>query len=348
MGAVQAQEYAPARWGLGQRLKNVGDAAIQKAFDDGRILRIHILRPTWHFVSPADIRWLLALSGPRVWARDASNRRDLELDAGVLARCDKIIGRSLRGRTWLTRTEIGQALGRGGVVANGRRLMHLMLHAELSGLVCSGPRRGKQFTYALLDERVPASKTLDRPDALVELAKRYFSSHGPATIRDYVWWSGLTVRDARAGIEGAGPALERESAGGLTYWAAPSRTVARAASGVHLLPIYDEYLIAYKDRGLVAPSYAVLGGGRTTDMFFHHVILGGRLAGSWRPVLTNRGVTVEVAPYGRLGRPARSAIEAAAERYGRFLAADVAVFVVPLTALRPVRGGAFPPPAARE
>jgi hypothetical protein len=170
LGAVQAQDYAGARWALGQRLRDVTDEAIETAFADGSILRTHLLRPTWHFVAPADIRWLLALTAPRVVAALAYNDRALGLDAAVFARSNDVIARALEGGRQLTRPELERALGRAGIATNGQVLAHLLMHAELDGVVCSGPRRGKQFTYVLLEERVPPARCLARDESLAELA----------------------------------------------------------------------------------------------------------------------------------------------------------------------------------
>ena len=200
LGAAQAQDYAGAKWALGLRAKGLTDAAVEQAFDEGAILRTHILRPTWHFVAPADIRWMLALSAPRVHAVNAYAYRTFELDAAVLARSRAALERALAGGRQLTRLELAKVLQRAGVQADGPRLAHVMMHAELDAVICSGARRGKQFTYALLEERAPRAKVLPRDEALAELTRRYFASHGPATLRDYVWWSGLTARDARAGM----------------------------------------------------------------------------------------------------------------------------------------------------
>src|SRR5947207_2505805 len=200
-GAVQAQDYSGAKWGIGQRTIGANDATIEKQFSDGAILRTHVLRPTWHFVVPADIRWMLALTAPRVKAAMAHYDRKLELDSPVLRRSQKVLTKALTGGKELTRTELAQALTKSGVRADGtQRLAHLVMHAELDGLICSGARRGKQFTYALLEERVAPAKKLSRDEALVELAHRYFTTRGPATPDDFAWWSGLTRTDAKRAV----------------------------------------------------------------------------------------------------------------------------------------------------
>src|SRR5687767_537173 len=204
-GAVQAQEYGPAKWGLGLRsCPATTDATIERAIDRGRILRTHILRPTWHFVAAADIRWMLDLTGPQVQRRMAPYDLQLGLDGGVKARAMGVLERALGDNGCLTRQELGPHLQRAGLPAGNRELAHIAMHAELEGLICSGRRRGKRSTYALLSDRAATTARLQRDEGLAELTKRYFRSHGPATLRDFVWWSGLPTSDARRGLEIAG------------------------------------------------------------------------------------------------------------------------------------------------
>lgn len=322
LGAVQAQEYAGAKWALGQRATRLTEADVDRAFDAGEILRTHVLRPTWHFVSPRDIRWLLALTAPRVHAVSAYYRRQVELDARLFTRAHRVIVRALETDPFLTRTEIGAALARARISATGPRLAHILMHAELEAIVCSGPRRGKQFTYALLDRRAPSSRTRNRDASLAELATRYFTSHGPATIKDYVWWSGLTVRDARDGIALAGRALESFEIDGHRCWAAPTETRDRDASQtVHLLPIYDEFLVAYRDRHLLGSIERPVSGGevRPVDEYGHYLVVGGRFAGTWRRAVANGVVEVVISPLGPLREMQRRAVDAAAAAYGTFI-----------------------------
>ena len=320
LGAMQAQDYPGAKWAIGLRA-TVTDKAVDRACDEGAIVRTHILRPTWHFVARGDIRWMLALSGPRVNAMNAHPYRKLGLDERTFTRSRNVLERVLRDRSHLTRPEIGVALGRAGIVAAGTRLAYLTLRAELDAVICNGPRRGNQLTYALLEERVPPAKPIDRDAALAELARRYFSSHGPATLRDYVWWSGLTVRDAKAGIELAASSLVRDDIADFTYWSAAGRPPKTAASPVaYLLPNYDEYLIAHKDRHLVIER----GSGdnlvaRIKDPFVHHLVVDGRLAGSWTRTMKGETVAVECAAYLAPNPDTRRAIETAVARLSRFM-----------------------------
>jgi hypothetical protein len=199
-----------------------------------------------------------------------------------------------------------------------------MMNAELEGIVCSGARRGKQFTYALLETRAPRARTLTRDESLGELARRYFTSHGPATLRDYVWWSGLTVGDARRGIEIAGSDLEHQAIDGRVYWSgssfSPGRPITRQGQATHLLPNYDEYLVAYKDRDAVAgPSKRAAPTPRGGDLFGHSLIVDGRVAGRWTRTGVRAVVRVDVVSYRGLTPAERRAVSAAAERYGQFM-----------------------------
>ena len=330
-GAMQAQEYAAARWALGLRAKGFTDAAVQEAFDDGAILRTHAMRPTWHFVAPADIRWLQALTGPRVQVLNAYYARKNELDGKTIARSRVVIERTLAGGHQRTRTELGAALGKAGIPATGQRLAYLMMSAELDQVICSGARRGRQFTYALLDERAPKAPLLQRDEALAELTRRYFSSHGPATLRDYVWWSGLTMKDVRRGVEIVGRALVQESFGELSYWSAASapaltrRNLGGPRSLAYLLPIYDEYLIAYKDRSAVTDPASTRQSAATIDGYAHWLIVDGRFSGTWRRAETQSGVEVSLTPHRSLSAADRKAIAIAAQRFGAFLETPVVV-----------------------
>ena len=323
LGAVQAQEYGHAKWALGLRMQRAADAQIEAAFSEGRILRTHVMRPTWHFVAPADIRWMLALTAPRVSAAMAPYNRRLELDAAVFRRSQRAMHRALRGGQELTRQELKAVLQRAGVHADGvQRLAHIVMQAELDAVICSGARRGKQFTYALLDERVPISRPRPRDEAIAELARRYFTSHGPAQIHDFAWWSGLSVADARAGLATIERELARETIDGRTYWFSSSARTPTAPRTAYLLPLFDEYLIAYKDRR------AALDTSRWTraasrDPFSAPVVVNGQVVGGWKRVQTGDKVGIALTPLAPLNKRDVGAITDAARAYTRFVGADL-------------------------
>ncbi|HEX8922520.1 MAG TPA: winged helix DNA-binding domain-containing protein, partial [Pyrinomonadaceae bacterium] len=222
LGAVQAQDYLGSLWALGLRTQHAVEEEVEQAIAAGTIVRSWPLRGTLHYVAAADIRWMLKLGAPRTIARAASRYRELELDEATFAKSNRVLARALQGGKQLTRLELAAALNRAGIPTDGQRLIHLLNRSALDGLTCYAARRGKQFTFALLEEWVAEARTLERDEALAELARRYFTSRGPATLQDFVWWSGLTTADARAGLEMAKPHLTKEIIKGQTYWVSSS------------------------------------------------------------------------------------------------------------------------------
>ncbi|MDQ2904103.1 MAG: winged helix DNA-binding domain-containing protein [Chloroflexota bacterium] len=324
LGAVQSQDYAAAKWALGLRLPGTTDDDIEYAFASGAILRTHVMRPTWHFVAPADIRWMLALTAPRVNAGNASRYRQLELDDSVFLRSNAALVRALQGGKQLTRLELVSVLQQAGITTDKDdvgRFTHIIMRAELDGLVCSGARQGKQFTYALLDERVPQARPFDHDEALATLTSRYFISHGPATVQDFVWWSGLTVAEARAGLAMVKSQLVHEVVDGQTYWFSSSMPPAEDLSQTaHLLPNFDEYTVGYRDRGAVFDaSHTNKVNFRGNILFSHAIVLDGQVAGTWRRTLNKDAVTITSHLFTPLNSDEIRAVTAAANHYGAFL-----------------------------
>jgi hypothetical protein len=317
--AVQAQDYGGAKWGIAQRSRGATNATLDRLFNDGAILRTHILRPTWHFVLPADIRWLLALTSPRVHTANAHYYRRHELDDVVFQRSDALIVSALREGRQLTRAELARVLQDGGISAGGPRLAYLLMHAELDGLICSGALRGRQHTYALLDERVRATAPLDRETALAELARRYLASHGPATVHDFAWWSGLRVSDTRAAVELARGSVEPTTIDGTIYWSADAATSPAPSTGAHLLPNYDEYLVAYKDYDVVFDPALRERDGEDEALRGHIVVVDGTVAGGWRRTTRAHEVIVETRLLRALDACEHASLRHAAEEYGRFM-----------------------------
>ena len=327
MGAVQAQEFPFAKWGLGLRLgRGCVDADIEEAFTAGHILRTHVLRPTWHFVAAGDIRWMLDLTGPRVMRTVLSWARREGIDGRTLRRAATLFERALAGGVTLTRAELGERLKRAKISVSAMQMAFVAMYAELEGVVCSGPRRGKQFTYALVAERAPRARQMTPDEGLAELTRRYFTSHGPATIRDFVWWSGLTVAETRRGLEMT--RATRRAVDGLDYWSIGDAQP-RPSAAVHLLPIYDEYLVAYRDRVAVphGPStVGAVGGGVT---FRHAMVSGGAVAGTWNARAARQGWTLTVTPMRRLSPMELDGVAGGAARFSRFLGQPVDVTFAP-------------------
>lgn len=314
LGAVQAQDFHGAKWALALRMRaTTTDAVVEEAFNDGQILRTHLLRPTWHFVAPEDIRWLLQLTAPRINVRCGSAYRKYELDNATLNRSNKLLTRALQGGKHLTRSALKKVLNQSGIAADDTvRMGHILLRAELDGVVCSGPRVGKQFTYVLLEERVPQASSLTRDEALARLTQRYFTSHGPATLQDFIWWSGLTTAGAKHGVELIHRHLRKELIDEKVYLSPQARKTPKPAHSAHLLPAYDEYTVAYKDRQTL---FARNNGITTWGLLGPIVIVNGRAVGTWKRTDDKAALNVS----GNFNEPERLAITRAADRYAAYL-----------------------------
>jgi hypothetical protein len=328
LGAVQSQDYPGAAWGLAQR---VGDRMLHDVtarYDRGSILRTHAMRPTWHFVLPEDIRWLQALTGPRVHARNASMYRRLEIDdRATWSRCRRALSGALEGGHERTRAELSKALKEAKIEATGQRLAYIVMRAELDGVICSGAFRGKQFTYALVDEKAPPATSFARDAARAELVRRYFATHGPALVRDFVWWSGLTTSDTRAGIASLGGELVAETIDGKAYWsAAGAATEVEIPPGtIHLLSNYDEYLGSYADyEPIFDPS---LPRARTiADVLGVHIVLrDGLVVGGWKRRIGSGGAVLDMTILLPLSARDERGLGRATDDYGRFLGLPVEV-----------------------
>ena len=313
LGAVQAQDYPAALWAVGLRAPGATAATVERAVAERAIVRTWPMRGTLHFVSPGDVRWMLELLTPRIVARSAGRHRQLELDDAAFSRSRKAVERSLQGGRRLSRTAVYRVLEAAGVSTAGQRGLHILGWLAQKGVLCFAAREGKQQTFALLDEWVPAARRLDRDEALAELALRYFTSHGPATLHDFAWWSGLTLGDARAGLESAAPRLVREDVDAQTYWFPEPAKAKPRSPEAHLLPVYDEYLVGYKDRtAALDPLYAERAG---NGIFRPVVVVDGRVAGTW-----TRATVAEPSLFTPPSRAETRAVAAAAERYATFVA----------------------------
>lgn len=324
--AMQAQEYAMAKWAIGLRLPGTTDETIEKAFTDGSVLRTHLMRPTWHFVTPKDIRWLLKLTAPRVEALNAFTYRQEKLDHTIFKRSNKIIAKALEGGKQLTRTELQEALKQKKIIASGVSLSCLMMKAELEGIICSGARKGKQFTYALLEERVPPVKSLTRKEALAELATRYFTSRGPATVKDFATWSGLSVTDAKEGAAMLSSKFVREKIKEQEYiFIAASFDAKTKMQSSFLMPDYDEYGMGYKDRSALLTSTKIdFSQFKGENPFFNRmIVLDGKIEGTWKRVIKNNKVSIETVPFSPLPKTKKQALTKAVKKYCAFVGKEI-------------------------
>jgi hypothetical protein len=325
--AMQGQDIPIAKWAVAQRARGATDGDVDRALAEGAVLRTHVLRPTWHFVTPPDIRWLLALTGPRVHRLNANVYGRLDLDEALLKRTDALLVKALQGGEHMTRKEIGAVLGRDGIEASGLRLGYILMRAELDAVVCSGAPKGKQQTYALLDERVPPAPSMGRDEALAELIRRYFVTRGPATAKDLARWSSLTLADVRRGIDMVGQELEQLDVDGRTYLMAPDTRGGRPRSGeIDLIQGLDEYVMSYSESRDAMAGPSPLGNpGDWAATFPHVILLNGQLIGHWKPLTSKGSVVIEASLERPLNDVESRALNAATARYGRFLGKPVTV-----------------------
>jgi len=315
LGALQSQDYPMALWSIAQRL-SLTLAAVEAAVVDGSILRTHVLRPTWHFVPRDDLRWMQELTSPRVLALMRYQDRRNGLDAALVTRGVKTIARAIERRGHLTRREIGTALSGARIPTTPWLVGHFLMHAEMRAIVCSGVPRGAQQTFALVDERAPRPSALTRDEALAELTRRYFQSHGPATAKDYQWWSGLKAADASRGIAMLGRRVECVRSGGRVYVMGADRAARRAARGpAHLVQPFDEIVVAYSEsRDVVdAAGVAPAAGG----LLLRAVILDGLLVAQWKITSTRGARAIVIDPLRPLSPAERAAVAKAAARFER-------------------------------
>jgi len=306
-GAVQAQDYLGMLWALGVRTRGAAEGDVERAIAERRIVRCWPMRGTLHVVAAEDVRWMLELLAPRVLARNRARiERDFELDAKTLRRARTLVERVLRGGRTLTRAELYAVLEKGGIAAGAGRGLHVLFTLAHERVVCFGPRQGKQPTFVLLDEWIPASPPKPREEALAELARRYFTSHAPASVGDFVWWSGLPVKEAKEAIALSGASLDGDGS-------------AATPPSVHLLPPFDEYTVAYKDRAAILdPAFARRlnsGGGMLNAV----VVVNGRVAGNWKRTIIRDSVAVTASPFHALTKRETCAVEREAARYAAFL-----------------------------
>jgi len=325
LGAVQAQDYLGALWAVGLRMRIAVEADIEQGLANRTIIRTWPMRGTLHFVAAADARWMLELLTPRVVANNVQRLlRQFGLDEAAFARSKDMVVRALQDGKQLTRNATYGVLEAGGVSTAGQRGLHILWRLAQDGVICFGAREGKQQTFALLDEWAPKAKRMGRDESLAELAKRYFTSRGPATLQDFTWWSGLTTADATFGLEMAKRSLAQETINGQTYWLAEAPPATKDSSTTaHLLPAYDEYMVAYKDRSAALnPKYSKLpnyGHG----IFNPTMVVDGQVVGIWKRTLKKETLAISPSPFTKLKHAETRAIAEAASRYGKFLGASV-------------------------
>ncbi|MDO8736024.1 MAG: winged helix DNA-binding domain-containing protein [Thermoleophilia bacterium] len=321
LGAMQAQDYPGALWAIGLRSRDGTEAAVEKALAERKIIRTWPMRGTLHFVAMADVRWMLTLQRERIIARAATRHRQLKLDEAIFARATGLISDALHGGRQMTREELYEVLEGEKISTAGQRGYHILWRLGLDAVICFGPRQGKQQTFVMLDDWVPETLIMEREEALAELAWRYFTSHGPATVQDFIWWSGLKASDARTGLKKNASRLAQEIVDGIAYWMPEGTTSHGGGSPIlHLLPGFDEFLLGYKDRS------AVLAQSRTASIIPSRngvmkpvIVIDGIVSGTWKRTFRKNDVLVTASPFEPLSRSGVRAFRQAAERYGDYL-----------------------------
>lgn len=322
-GAVQAQEYVLSKWAIGIRLPGSSEKTIDKALDKGEILRSHLLRPTWHYVAAEDIHWMLALSAPQQRAAVKFRQKFLEITSATLKKSNKTIEKALSKGEHLTRKELAALLQEVKINTKDERVSHMLFEAEIDGIICSGVQRGKEITYALLSERVNGGKAFPREEAVAKLAQRYFTSHGPATVQDFIWWSGLSITEGKKALELVKKDFESFTIGEQTYWLSPGLQIpSPKKSAAFLLPPYDEYIIAYADRSAVLTDESKQKSLFDNGLFRPVILVNGKATGNWKRVIKKGKTIVELNYFKKPAKTTEALIKKATKDYQRFAGED--------------------------
>lgn len=320
MGALQAQDFAMVQWALGLRLKDSTHHSINDAIDSGEIIRTHAMRPTWHLIAADDIYWMLELTAPQIKSSSKSRHKWLGLTEKLIAISHSVITNTIMRNGNSTREEIANELSKAGFEKTDNRHAHLLMLAELDGLICSGQAIGKKQTFALLEERVPNKIILSKEEALATLAGRYFASHCPATLQDFVWWSGLYVKDARKAIESISKDLIDFTLDSETYYVHHSfKEMPVAEKDLQLLPAFDEYIISYKDRSASITSENHSKAVSNNGIFWPIIILNGQVIGTWKRAVQKENVNIEISFFTDQPAYVKKAAESKAKSFGAFL-----------------------------
>jgi hypothetical protein len=327
-GAVQSQDLPASLWAVGLRMgRAVTEADVERAVADRSVIRSWPMRGTIHLMPAEDARWMVRLLAPRLDRKVAGNYRRAGLSNEVLTKAGDVIAKTLSGKQ-STRAEVYAALNAAGIPTHGQnsaqRGSHLLVHWARHGLICVTPRRGRQQTFALMDEWMPGGTELSGDEALAEMARRYFRSHGPATVRDFAWWTGVTLAEAKRAVEAVKTEFERENIDGVEHWLSPGLGVGRARKSprAFLLPPFDEYTVAYADRGAVVDRDRLVGAGYGIGP---NLIIDGRSAALWKRTLKGETVSIELDPLRPFTRDQTDLIPAAVQPYARFLGLSPAI-----------------------
>ena len=319
MGAMQAQDYEMSKWAVALRLPDANENKIETALNNGELIRTHILRPTWHIVSAENHRWMMDLSAPQLTRTLNSYAKRDGVDDKTLLKAEKIILKLLAKKNHCTRDEIMSVLQKEKINSDGYRSAHIMFHAELNGLVCNGIRKGKEITYALLDERIPLSKKLNRDEALAKLATIYFQSHSPATLKDFSWWSGLNQTESKKSIDFISKNLEKIEVGEQQYFVLRLKEKIKPNSKIHLLPAFDEYIISYNHRLDVVDKNHSPKVFTNNGIFKPMIVHDGKIIGTWKRTITGKKLKTEIFSFEKISKQIEMEIEKKMEGFKNYL-----------------------------
>lgn len=320
LGAMQAQDAAMALWAIGLRTFNSTISSVRKACDQGEIIRTHLMRPTWHYVSADDIYWMLELTAPQIKNSLKTRHKQLGITDDILNKVKDIFTEYLMRNGASPREELVSQLEEAGIPNKDNRAAHLLMHAELDGIICSGPMKGNKQTYALLEERVPKKKKLPYQEALAELAMRYFSSHGPATSDDFAWWSGLRAKHVKLALELVKQQLQSVIIDSQEYWFSSNTQFSKTNHQlVHLLPAFDEFIVSYRDRSAILTSEHHKKAVSRNGLFWPVIVVNGKVEGLWKRTIKNNLVQIEIHPFHSISSFTLEQIKEQAELYGKFL-----------------------------
>jgi len=326
LGAMQAQDYSMAKWAIGSRC-DASEKEIEEAINSAKIIRTHILRPTWHFVSAEDIYWMLDISGPQVKPMTISAAKKFGYDTKMLEQIKVSIEKLLAGNNHLTRDEIMQELNIKKTSSGDFLSAAIMMNAELDGLVCNGKRKGKQITYALLEERVSKPKNkLSREEGLAKLALRYFESHGPATVLDFSWWSGFSPTVCKSTINAIKLQLNCITIDNQDYWLGKTNPdVGHFQESVHFLPAFDEILISYKTREasilIEHQSKAFTNNG----IFKPIIIENGKVIGTWKRTIKKDHTKIETQFFNETAMHKKKILFEAIKPFEKYLESKISI-----------------------
>ena len=286
MGAMQAQEYRMMRWAVAMRTRKPSARAFKEAFDSGHIIRLHLMRGTWQLVAAEDYWPWIELCAPRAIAVTKgwmhSNRIHIP-DEELLSIRD-ILAQTAADKRSVTKEDFVQALAERDICMDDHRLSYHIRMAEMSGTLCSGDLLPMKATYALTADKVKPSGKLDRDEALMRFTRKYFQSRQPATLEDFVWWSGLNIGDCRKGIALLGYTIQTVKWKGREFYLMASCRTRGFRKGKYLLiPPYDEYLIGYKSRDIVLPPEHRHRAHNNSGIFKPIIAHDGIICGNWAP-----------------------------------------------------------------